>query len=175
MERRTFDDALDWLQKYHQCAISAAAKEQYFTSLEAIDDMEFSHAINLWCGRSKPLASWFPTPDALKLCVQELRDQAWQIQKRQTPGQTQFLKRQRGRGEYQKDAVDTILDMLNHGFKPEAFAEMEKKHPGLGWQQSGEDLKTWKAGMAQYPERSPERQRFVIRQSHNGASNPQAK
>jgi len=140
--RDTFDDAMNWLVKFHNADISEIAKDQYYKSFRNVDDTQFSAAVNHWCEITTPQKTKFPAVHDLQKLVQETRDQEWERRKRNEPKFDQVLGRQRT--EHGRRALTLMIDFMRRKLNLTQYIagmrQMDSQFPGVGWKQAADEL-----------------------------------
>lgn len=75
MTRDTFDDAISWLQRYHNRTLSAEAIAAYWRDFEHVPDDAFAHAVEETSRKAAP--GQFPTREMLAASLSFQREKAW--------------------------------------------------------------------------------------------------
>lgn len=123
--RETFDEAMQWLKKYHGRDLEPATVELYFEGLRDSDEKDFIEAVGQWCSKSKPTPEDFPT-------IGDLR-----IAQRPTV--------RNSRSEYVKRSLQIVNDFYDKKLTRDeylaAMEEMENEKPGLGWKLAAQELR----------------------------------
>jgi hypothetical protein len=70
VQRTTFDDGFDWLEKFFKSSQSKERRDHFFERFKTDDDDLFCAAVHTWCNKGKS----FPSPDELNGLITDARE-----------------------------------------------------------------------------------------------------
>ncbi len=143
MEKRTFEEVMGWLQKYHSRKLTPDTRKIYQERLKGIADDDFCAAIQDHYDTFPP--GKFPTiGDIIKL-VGDVRQKNWMKEKRNAPTMVAPPKTTMG-----LESLALMKRLKLHAGYPDKLTprgmavymmtDMELKYPDMGWIEKGQEL-----------------------------------
>jgi len=165
MKRETFDEAMNWLSKFHSRSLSEFAVDVYWKEFEDLEDDIFCRGVV----KSYEIfpAGRFPTISDLRGLLSGFRESDWRKEK-QAPPKVE-------RSEMGKAALALVKSLWvseGHADKISSYQlaatmmmEMEERYPGYGWAANGRILLNW---LERYEKNKKEKEERTIEEDSPG-------